>query len=154
QARVRRGISIVGDARTCYRFQAGSVVMSTRGREGGSELPYTGSLGATRYEPVFVTGPDGTARRVDIARSVNAITDPSLANAAHEGTLHRVDNGTYLAVPYIYHDPSARRFALVVPVARAHEELSLRATLLGQLAADVSAPIPGYVREARVVIGM
>lgn len=128
--------------------------MSTRGRDGAGDLPYTGSLGATRYEPVFVTATDGTARRVDIVRAVNAATDQALAGAAMEGTLHRLDGGVYLAVPYVYHDPGARRFALVVPVARAHEELSLRGDLLRQLSSDLSAPIPAYVRDARVVIGM
>ena len=128
--------------------------MSTRGRDGAGDLPYTGSLGATRYEPVFVTATDGSARRVDIVRAVNAVTDQALASAAMEGTLHRLDGGVYLAVPYVYHDPGARRFALVVPVARAHEELAQRADLLRQLAADLSAPIPAYVRDARVVIGM
>ena len=128
--------------------------MSTRSRDGGGELPYTGTLGATRYEPAFLAAHDGVSHRVDLVRGVNAMTDPALAAAAQDGTLHRLDNGTYLAVPYVYHDPSERKFALVVPVARAHEELTLRAELLVQLSRDATLAIPRYVRDARVVIGM
>lgn len=126
--------------------------MTMQGRDGMGDVPYTGSLGVTRFEPVFLPGPDGTARRVEIVRSVNATTDPVLAEAAREGTLHRID-GVDLAVPYVYHDPATRCFALVIPPARAHEELTLRAELLTRLAADLGAPLPSYVREARTVIG-
>ncbi|MGZ5970084.1 MAG: hypothetical protein ACXWP4_20570 [Polyangiales bacterium] len=101
-----------------------------------------------------MTGIDGVARRVDVVRAVNVATDPALKNGALEGTLHRLEGGTYLAVPYVYHDPAARKFALVIPVARSHEELHLRAGLLEALAADTSAPLPTYVRDARVVIGI
>jgi len=127
--------------------------MTIRGREAGADLPYTGALGLTRREAVFVTGVDGHARRVEIVRSLNAATDPPLARAATDGSLHLLDDGSELGVPFVFHDPAARRFALVVPRARAHEELTLRADLLLRLAADTSAPLPAYVREARTVVG-
>ena len=107
--------------------------MTSRGRDGAGDLPFTGSVGSTRYEAAFVTGADGVARRVEVLRGLNVATDPQLKNAALEGTLHRLDGGTYLAVPYVFHDPAARKFVLVIPVARSHEELALRAELLQSL---------------------
>lgn len=117
-----------------------------------TDPPYTGALGSTRREVVFVPTQEGGARRVEIVRGVNAVTDPALARQALEGTLHR--HGDHdLAVPFVFHDPGARRFALVVPAGLAHQELSLRADLLTGLAADTGEPIPAYVREARTVLG-
>lgn len=117
-----------------------------------TDPPYTGTLGATRRDVVFVPTQEGGARRVEIVRGVNSVTDPALARQAQEGTLHR--HGDHdLAVPLVFHDPSARRFVLVVPPTLAHQELILRADLLTRLAADTSEPIPAYVREARTVVG-
>jgi hypothetical protein len=125
---------------------------SQRPRDPGPEAPYAGPLGATRREAAFVTTSEGAARRVELVRQVNALTDPLLARQALEGTLHRAGEHD-LAVPFVYHDPTARRFALVVPAARAHEELTLRAELLARLASDPSESIPAYVRDARAVVG-
>jgi hypothetical protein len=117
-----------------------------------SDPPYTGALGSTRREVVFVPTPEGGARRVEIVRGVNAATDPALVRQAVEGSLHR--HGDHdLAVPFVFHDPAARRFALVVPAGLAHQEISLRADLLTRLSVDTSEPIPAYVREARTVLG-
>lgn len=124
-----------------------------RGREGFTEAPYTGPLGVTRREFVFVPAPpDGALKRAEVVRALNVVTDPVLARQALDGALNRVD-GVDLAVPYVFHDPSVRRFVLVVPPSRAHEELALRAELLTRLAGDVSEALPGYVREARAVVG-
>lgn len=123
-----------------------------RPRDAAPEAPYTGPLGVTRREGAFVTGTDGIARRVDLVRQVNVLTDPLLARQCLEGTIHRAGDHD-LAVAFVYHDPSARRFALVVPAARAHDELGLRAELLTRLAGDSAEALPGYVREARTVIG-
>lgn len=117
-----------------------------------SDPPYTGTLGSTRREVVFVPTQEGGARRVEIVRGVNAATDPALARQALEGTLHR-HGELDLAVPFVFHDPGARRFTLVIPAALAHRELTLRAELLTGLAADTSEPLPAYVREARTVLG-
>ncbi len=117
-----------------------------------TDPPYTGTLGSTRREVVFVPTPEGGARRVEIVRGVNAVTDPVLARQALEGTLHR--HGDHdLAVPFVFHDPGARRFALVIPAGLAHRELTLRAEMLTGLAADTTEPLPAYVREARTVLG-
>lgn len=125
---------------------------SQRPRESVNEPPYTGPLGVTRREHAFVPTPDGAPRRVEVVRQVNVLADPLLARQALDGTLHRVQE-LELAVPYIFHDPTARRFALVIPSARAHEELQLRAELLTRLAADASEVLPSYVREGRTVAG-
>lgn len=117
-----------------------------------ADPPYTGTLGSTRREVVFVPTPEGGARRVEIIRGVNAATDPPLARQALDGTLHRHAEHD-LAVPFVFHDPAARRFALVIPTGLAHQELSLRGDLLARLSSDTSEPIPAYVREARVVLG-
>lgn len=117
-----------------------------------AEPPYTGPLGATRREFVFVPAPGGGHRRVEVVRALNAVTDPALARQAADGALHRSAEHD-LAVPFVYHDPSQRRFYLVVPAARAHEELTLRAELLTRLAAETQEVLPGYVREARAVVG-
>jgi hypothetical protein len=126
--------------------------MSTWERDGAGEAPYAGALGATRHEAVWLTRADGSAQRVEIVRTVNAATDAALAQAALAGTLHRIE-GSDLAVPFVYHDPATRRFVLVVPAARAHEELRLRAELLLRLADETESVLPAYVREARSVIG-
>ncbi len=123
-----------------------------RGREGPNDPPYTGALGATRREVAHLPGRDGALRRVEVVRGVNAVTDPSLATRALDGSLHRLGE-TELAVPFVYHDPGTRQFVLVVPPSLAHEELTLRADLLRRLATDPSDVQPGYVREARSVVG-
>lgn len=117
-----------------------------------TDPPYTGPLGATRRESAFVPVPGAGHRRVDLVRALNAVTDPALARQALDGTLHRVADHD-LAVPYVYHDPSQRRFFLVIPAARSHEELTLRAELLTRLAGETQEVLPGYVREARAVVG-
>lgn len=115
------------------------------------EPAYAGALAATRRDVAFVSNPDGSSRKVELVVSVNAGTDPLLAEAARHGTLHHIED-LDLAVPFAYHDPVAKRFALVIPPARAHEELHLRIELLRKLSEE-RAPIPAYVREARAVIG-
>jgi hypothetical protein len=115
------------------------------------EPAYAGALAATRRDVAFVSNPDGSSRKVELVVSVNAGTDPLLAEAARRGTLHHIEE-LDLAVPFAYHDPIAKRFALVIPAARAHEELHLRIELLRKLSEE-RAPIPAYVREARAVIG-
>lgn len=125
--------------------------MSTVPR-GVTDPPYTGPLGATRREPAFLPTASGSHRRADIVRGLNAVTDPALVRQALDGSLHRVADHD-LAVPFIFHDPAQRRFYLVIPPARAHEELTLRAGLLTQLAEENHEALPDYVREARAVIG-
>ncbi len=112
---------------------------------------YAGALAETRRDVAFVTDPDGGPRRIELVVAINARTDPGLADQAQAGTLHQFDP-VELAVPFTYHDPEARRFVLVVPSARGHEELLLRIELLRRLAEE-RAEIPLYVRAAETVVG-
>jgi hypothetical protein len=88
-----------------------------------------------------------------VHRVVNVATDPALGEAALQGTLHRLDSGETLAVAFVYHDPAARKMALVLPLALRHRELTERARLLSELATDVAHPIPDYVRRFETVVG-
>jgi hypothetical protein len=98
--------------------------------------------------------PDGVLKSVPAHRVVNVGTDPSLREPALDGSLHRFESGEALAVPFVYHDPAARKFALVIPSVLRHRELAERARLLGELAADADHPIPAYVRHFAVVVGI
>jgi len=118
-----------------------------------SESAYAGILGSTRHETFLVSDAEGTAQPLDALVAVNVESDPDLATDAAEGRLHTLPSGVSLAIPYVYHDPRRQKFALVVPVVRAHDEFRLRVELLQKLASDGSVPVPEYVREARVVIG-
>lgn len=118
-----------------------------------AEAPYAGTCGQTRFEFVHLLAPDNSSASVSICRALNVQTHPELRERALAGTLHRLDDGRELAVPYVYHDPEARKFALVLPAVLAHTELSERARLLSELARDTPYPIPAYVRETTVVIG-
>ena len=86
------------------------------------EFVYDGREGQTRRETVHVPA-NGGLRTVTLHRVVNVATDPALRGAALDGTLHTVD-GLSLAVPFVFHDPAAHRFALVVPSVLAHTVLA------------------------------
>jgi hypothetical protein len=118
-----------------------------------AEAPYAGTCGQTRFEFVHLLAPDGSCASVSLCRTVNVQTHPELRERALAGTLHRLDDGRELAVPFVYHDPEERKFALVVPAALAHTELSERARLLSELARDTPYSIPLYVKQTTVVIG-
>ena len=118
-----------------------------------SEPPYAGTCGQTRFEFVHLLAADGSSESVSLCRVVNVQTHPELRERTLAGTLHRLEDGRELAVPYVYHDPEARKFALVLPAVLAHTELSERARLLTELARDTPYPIPLYVKATTVVIG-
>ena len=118
------------------------------------EPPYEGEAGRTRLEHVHVTIPGGFVRSVRVYKAVNVGTDPELRDAALSGALHRFEGGEELAIPFVFHDPDARRFALVVPDSLRHRELPERVRLLQSLAEDTAHAISPYVREAHVVIGV
>jgi len=118
-----------------------------------AEPPYAGTCGQTRFEFVHLLAPDGSSASVSLCRAVNVQTHPELRERTLAGTLHRLEDGRELAVPYVYHDPEARKFALVLPAVLAHTELSERARLLSELARDTPYPIPLYVKAITVVIG-
>ncbi|MDQ3035284.1 MAG: hypothetical protein M3Y87_22965 [Myxococcota bacterium] len=118
------------------------------------EAPYRGRAGATRVESVHVPLAGGTLRTVAVHRAVDVGTDPQLREVVLGGRLHRLDGDLELAVPFVYHDPSLRKLALVLPEALRHEELRERARLLEKLADDTTVPVPRYAAEATVVIGL
>lgn len=117
------------------------------------EPPYEGDAGRTRLDWVHVTIPGGYVRSIKVYKTVNIATDPQLREAALHGALHRFEGGEELAIPFLFHDPQARKFALVLPEVLRHEELKERAQLLTRLAEDTTHTVPSYVHEATVVIG-
>ena len=120
-----------------------------------SEEPvYEGVGGRTRLRSIHVPLPEGVVRTVQVYDVVNVGTHPHLREPALAGTLHRFDSGEELAIPFVFHDPHARKLALVVPEPLRHEELSLRSKLLGELASDTEHPVPSYAREATAVVGV
>lgn len=118
-----------------------------------AEAAYQGRVGATRLEPVHVLLDDGRVRTVTVHVGVNIGSDPHLREAALAGALHRFEGGEELAVPYVLHDPTARRLALVVPASLRHRALEEHGKLIAAIAADREVPVPPYALEAKVVIG-
>jgi hypothetical protein len=121
--------------------------------ESSQGAPYQGTLGRTRTESVQVWLPDGGIRAVSVYVAVDADADPGLATLARAGTLHHVGDGVELAIPFVYHQPSARLMVLVVPEGLRHRALASRADHLALIAADSAHSVPDYVRDAEVVIG-
>ena len=117
------------------------------------QLEYEGKEGQTRQEAIHVPVVGGGFATREVYRVVNVRTHPMLGQRATEGTLHRLEDGRVLACSYVYHDPDARMFVLVVPESNQHQMLAERAALLGRLAADPSAPVPLYVDRGDLVIG-
>ncbi len=115
---------------------------------------YEGTAGQTRAEPVHVMMADGTVASVLAERAVNVATHPELRQRVLKGDLHRLDDGRNLKLPFVFHDPKARKFALVVPTELSHLELQERAKLMEQLAADTAHPVPMYVRNCTTVVGI
>ena len=125
----------------------------TKVRREDREPPYEGEPGRTRLRSIHVPLPNGFVRTVQVYDVVDVAADPQLREPALSGALHRFETGEELALPFVYHDPKTRKLALVVPEVLRHRELHLRARLLTELAEDTSAPVPSYVREAKVVVG-
>ena len=90
---------------------------------------------------------------VEVFRVVNVAEYPELRESAIGGTLHRLDDGGVVDVPFIYHDPDARRFVLVIPDGARRRELSERAKLLDSLMKEHEEDVPDYVRHFAIVYG-
>jgi len=90
---------------------------------------------------------------VEVCRVVNVAENPELRETAIRGTLHRLDDGEVIDVPFIYHDPAAQRFVLVIPHAARGRELSERAKLLDSLMKEHEKDVPDYVRHFVSVYG-
>lgn len=116
--------------------------------------PYEGLPGQTRYECVHLVESDGTLRSVAICRGINTHTHPELKARALAGLLHRLDDGRELALSFVYHDPDARKFALVIPSGLAHLELKEWSKLMAEIAEDTLHAVPTYVRDMTTVLGV
>ena len=90
---------------------------------------------------------------VAVYRVVNVKQNPELREAALRGALHALDDGEVIDVPFIYHDPAARRFVLVIPHAARGREVSERAKLLEALRKEHESDVPDYIRGFVVVYG-
>ena len=90
---------------------------------------------------------------VEVFRVVNVAEHPDLRAPALSGALHQLDDGESVEVPFIYHDPNARLFVLVIPAGARGRELSERAKLLDELMKTQDDAVPAYVRHFAVVYG-
>jgi hypothetical protein len=115
---------------------------------------YEGKAGQTRKERVHLVEPDGTVHSVEVHRVVNVGTDPALKPRVLAGQLHRLEDGRELALPFVYHDPTARKLALVIPPALAHLEMKEWARFMTEIAEDTGAAVPAYVRDGTTVLGL
>ena len=121
---------------------------------------YRGSLGRTQTRTVHITGARGDLVAATVHISVDAVTDPELAERLHSDdpslalNVLRVDGSeaVRVPVPVVYHDPAAELMVLVLGEAQRHRELEERIAMLEQLAAD-DAPVPPYAKEFGVVYG-
>jgi hypothetical protein len=100
---------------------------------------------------VFCT--DREPLEVEVFRVVNVGERPELREPALDGTLHRLDDGQVVDVPFIYHDPEAQHFVLVIPHGARGRELSERAKLLDSLMKEHEEEVPDYVRHFAIVYG-
>lgn len=104
-------------------------------------------------EGVRVFRTDREPLEVEVFRVVNVGEFPELREAALGGTLHRLDDGEVVDVPFIYHDPDAQDFVLVIPHGARGRELSERAKLLDSLMREHDEEVPEYVRHFAIVYG-
>jgi hypothetical protein len=104
-------------------------------------------------ERVRVFRTDREPLEVEVFRVVNVGEYPDLREPALAGTLHQLDDGEVVDVPFIYHDPEAQQFVLVIPHAARGRELSERAKLLDSLMKEHEEEVPEYVRHFAIVYG-
>ena len=112
-----------------------------------SQNAYRGSLGRTQTTTAHVTGPRGDTSPSQVYSTVDAVSDPELADQLRAGTL----NGD-IPVPVLYHDPAAELMVLVLGDVHRHRELDERIAVLARMR-DESATIPVYAKDFTVVYG-
>lgn len=115
--------------------------------------PYTGPAGRTRTERVRVFRTGRESRELEVFRVVNVEEHPELREAALCGPLHRMDDGEPVDVPFVFHDPAAQQFVLVIPDSVRSREPSERAKLLDSLMKEHDDDVPDYVRHFAIVYG-
>jgi hypothetical protein len=104
-------------------------------------------------EGVRVFRSDRGPVEIEVFRVVNVGEHPELRVPALGGTLHRLDDGEVVDVPFIYHDPDAQDFVLVIPHGARGREISERAKLLDSLMREHDDDVPEYVRHFAIVYG-
>lgn len=119
----------------------------------GPSHPYEGPSGRTRIEHVRVFRPGRDPLEVEVFRVVNVGEHPDLRAPALNGELHRLDDGERVEVPFLYHDPTACQFVLVIPEGARGRELSERAKLLDSLMEESGDDVPAYVRHFTIAYG-
>jgi hypothetical protein len=121
---------------------------------------YRGRIGRTQTQTVHITGARGDLVATSVHTSVDAVSDPELAERLHSDdpaialNALRVDGSEVVRVPVpvVYHDPAAEVMVLVLGDAHRHRELQERIAVLEALAAD-DAPVPPYAKDFGVVFG-
>src|ERR1044071_2922964 len=117
--------------------------------------PYLGALGQTRTTTLHVSDAYGGLVLVEVYVGVNADVDPALAAQLRGDALNVAwldGRELRIAVPVIYHDPSARLLVLVLSDAHRHRAIDERIRVLEQLRDD-PADVPGYAKDFAVVFG-
>ena len=125
----------------------------TQPSDTGPGRPYTGPSGRTRTEHVRVFRAGREPLEAEVFRVVNVQEFPELRERVLSGALHRLDDGEPVEVPFVFHDPEARQFALVVPDGARGRELSEKARLLDLLMREDDNDVPDYVRHFSIVYG-
>jgi hypothetical protein len=109
-------------------------------------------VGWTRWERFMIPEEGGGTVARELCVRLDAEEHPELLAEALAGTLHRVA-GPPLAVPFVVLDRPGRRLIQVVPEARRHELLTLRAAWLAGMAEDGTHLEP-WMLEPVTVIGL
>jgi len=104
-------------------------------------------------ERVRVFQTDSDPLDVEVFRVLNVDEHPELREIVLAGELNRLDDGEPLGLPFVYHDPGAMQFALVIPPGARARELSERARLLDSLMNEHEEEVPDYVRHFAIVYG-
>lgn len=91
---------------------------------------------------------------VEVFRVVNVDDTPELREPALDGSLHALDGEGSVDVPFVYHDPTAGKLALVIPDGARGREQSERAKLIERLADACADATPDYARDFAVVYGV
>jgi hypothetical protein len=90
---------------------------------------------------------------VEVFRVVNVEDTPELRGPALAGSLHELDEGGSVDVPFVYHDPTAEKLALVIPHGARGREQSERAKLAERLGGERANAVADYARDFTVVYG-
>ena len=113
------------------------------------------AIGETRERRVHIRVGSGAMVPVRVFEGVNAESHPELSEKLRAGTLNEIilpgeETPVQPAVPVVYHDPSRRLLALVLPESLRHEEFRYRRWMLKQLGRQ-EGQIEPYMRRFETV---